>query len=144
MSRGREKKEFSRRKQSRGKTTASWRLARRAVRNPFAQHAARFRLLTIRLACGRMKPKLQKKGGSLYAPFFWIARSSCLYLVDYGQPPDAPAICPVTLLKVQLTPTQFVCVAVMRKVLVPTAAVTVTPVVALNPGGVPVVIAPDL
>src|ERR1044071_5734724 len=79
MSRGREKKEFSRRKQSRGKTTASWRLARRAVRNPFAQHAARFRLLTIRLACGRMKPKLKKKG-AFVPPLFclnyqWILRA---------------------------------------------------------------------
>jgi len=65
-------------------------------------------------------------------------------MAAYGQPPDVPAICPLMLLKVQLELPQFACVAVIRKVLVPTAAVTVTPVVALKPGGVPDTMVPDL
>lgn len=65
-------------------------------------------------------------------------------MARYGQPPVVPAICPVMLLKVHLELPQFVCVAVIRKVLVPTPAVTVTPVVALKPGGVPDVMVPDL
>ena len=43
------------------------------------------------------------------------------------------------LLKVQTFVPQFACVAVNRKVLVPTAACTATPVVGLNPGAVELV-----
>ena len=86
-----------------------------------------------------------EKRGPLRAPLFPLASSSLFKsTAAYGQPPDVPAIWPETLLKVQVALPQFVCVAVIRKVLVPTAPVTVTPVVGLNPGGVPVVIVPPL
>ena len=63
-------------------------------------------------------------------------------MANYGQ--DAEPIWPVVLLKVQLTPEQFVCVAVSRKVLVPTAEVTATPVVGLKPATVELVHALEL
>jgi hypothetical protein len=71
-------------------------------------------------------------------PPFRLAKLSLFRLVaNYGQ--EAEPIWPVVLLKVQLTPLQFVCVAVNRKVLVPTAEVTATPVVGLKPATVELV-----
>lgn len=60
----------------------------------------------------------------------------------YGQ--ALPVIWPVLLEKVQVFVLQLVCCAVSWKVLVPIDETTVTPVVALNPGGVPLVIVPLL
>ena len=61
---------------------------------------------------------------------------------SYGH--GLPVICPVPLLKVHVFVLQLACCAVNWKVFVPTAATTVTPVVALKPGGVPDVIVPAL
>ncbi len=66
-------------------------------------------------------------------PPFWQV---VLALINYGHPPAGPAIVPLLLLNVQDTPEQLVCVAVNKKVLLPTADVTATPVVGLNPGAV--------
>jgi len=63
-------------------------------------------------------------------------------MTGYGH--GLPEIRPLTLLNVQTFEPQLACVAVIMNVLVPIAAATATPVVALNPGGVPEVIDPLL
>ena len=63
-------------------------------------------------------------------------------LIGYGQ--EGPAIVPLPLLNVQLTLEQFVWLAVNWNVFVPTAAVTVTPFVGLNPAGAPFARVPDI
>ena len=75
--------------------------------------------------------KLKKKGGDR-APFLAVL----LTLVTYGHPPAGPDIVPLPLLNVQDTLVQLVCVAVNKNVLLPTADVTLTPVVGLKPGAV--------
>ena len=72
-----------------------------------------------------------KKKGALCPPFL-----ADVYLITYGHPPEGPEIVPFVLLNVHDTPEQLVCVAVSKKVLLPTADVTATPLVALNPGTV--------
>jgi len=66
----------------------------------------------------------------------------CSAQLPYGQ--ALPVIWPVALLKVQVLVPQLLCCAVSWNVFVPTVAMTVTPFVALNPGGVPDDIVPDL
>ncbi len=62
--------------------------------------------------------------------------------MPYGQ--ALPLIWPELLEKVHVFAPQLVCCAVSWKVLVPIVETTVTPVVALNPAGVPDVIVPAL
>ena len=59
----------------------------------------------------------------------WSFAESTSYYVQ-----GPPAIRPFVLENVQDTPLQLLCVAVKRNVWVPTAELTVTPEVGLNPG----------
>lgn len=76
-----------------------------------------------------------KKKGAVSCPLFRFPICGSIESVSaYGQGP--PAMRPLPLLKVQETPLQLLWVAVNKKVLVPAAEVTVTPVVGLKPGAV--------
>jgi len=75
------------------------------------------------------------------APFLTRTIEFLRLLTIYGH--ALPVIWPLPLLKVHTLVLQFACVAVIKKVLVPASATTATPVVGLNPGGVPEPIAPS-